>query len=156
MTVEAGVDRAALLAQLDALHASFDRRAVSSLAEPLMSTPLTMQQLKVLTLIAAERDLATGHGLAETLSVSVATMSGLIDRLVEHGMARRSDDPNDRRIRRLSVTEAGSSTLRNLISSGNRMPPQVLERLTNDELHALVQGLMALDRVMAELSSPAR
>ena len=156
MTTSADGDRVALLTRLDQLHASFDRRAVSSLAEPLMSTPLTMQQLKVLTLIAAERDRATGHGLAETLGVSVATMSGLVDRLVEHGMVRRSDDPDDRRIRRLSVTDAGSSTLRSLISSGNRMPPQVLDRLSDDDLRALVQGLVALHRAMAELSQQAK
>ena len=156
MTTSADGDRVALLTRLVQLHASFDRRAVSSLAEPLMSTPLTMQQLKVLTLVAAERDRATGHGLAETLGVSVATMSGLVDRLVEHGMVRRSDDPDDRRIRRLSVTDAGSSTLRSLISSGNRMPPQVLDRLSDDDLRALVQGLVALDRAMAELSQQAK
>ena len=152
MTVSAGGSRVALLAQLDALHASFDRRPLSSLAEPLMSTPLTMQQLKVLTLIATERDRATGHGLAETLRVSVATMSGLVDRLVEHGMVLRTDDPHDRRIRRLSVTDAGSAALRSLISTNSPMPPQVLERLSDDDLRALVQGLTAVDRVMEELS----
>jgi len=152
MTISQDVDRAALLQQLEELHASFDRRALSSWAEPLLSTPLTMQQLKVLTLIAAERDRATGHDLAEALNVSVATMSGLVDRLVEHGMVRRSDDPDDRRIRRLSVTDAGTATLRSLISSGNTMPPQVLALLADDDLRALVQGLVALDRAMEELS----
>ena len=111
-----------------------------------------MQQLKVLTLIAAERDRATGHDLAEALHVSVATMSGLVDRLAEHGMVQRRDDPDDRRIRRLSVTEQGTATLRALISSGNTMPPQVLERLTDADLCALVQGLVALDRAMEDLS----
>ena len=152
MTIGQDLDRAALLRRLDALHASFDRRALSSWAEPLLSTPLTMQQLKVLTLIAAERDRATGHDLAEALKVSVATMSGLVDRLADHGMVQRNDDPDDRRIRRLSVTAAGTSTLRNLISSGNSMPPQVLERVSNDDLRALVQGLDALDRAMEELA----
>ncbi|MFT4166589.1 MAG: MarR family transcriptional regulator [Microlunatus sp.] len=152
MAVSTGVGRAALLAQLDALHTSFDRRALSSLAGPLMSTPLTMQQLKVLTLIATEGDRATGHGLAETLRVSVATMSGLIDRLVEHGMVVRTDDPNDRRIRRLSVTGIGSGALRSLLSSSSPMPPQVIERLSDDDLRALVQGLLAVDQVMEELN----
>lgn len=152
MTVSTGVDRVALLSQLDALHASFDRRALVSLAEPLMSTPLTMQQLKVLTLIATERDRATGHGLAETLRVSVATMSGLVDRLVEHGMVMRTDDPDDRRIRRLSVTDAGSAALRILLSTTGPLPTQVLERLSDEDLQALVRGLLAVDRVMDELS----
>ena len=153
MSINTGVDRAALLAQLDELHASFERRALLSLAEPLMSTPLTMQQLKVLTLIAADRDRATGHDLAEALGVSVATMSGLVDRLAEHGMVKRRDDPADRRIRRLSVTPAGSATLRSLVSSSNSMPPQVLAQLADDDLRALVQGLLALDRVMDELAA---
>lgn len=146
------VDRATLLDELAELHASFDRRAVSSWAEPLMSTPLTMQQLKVLTLIAADGDRATGHDLAEALGVSVATMSGLVDRLVEHGMVRRSDDPADRRVRRLGVTELGRDSLRSLLSSSNTMPPAVLDRLPDDDLRALVQGLRALDRVLEDLS----
>jgi DNA-binding MarR family transcriptional regulator len=154
MTISQDVDRPALLRRLEELHASFDRRALSTWAEPLLSTPLTMQQLKVLTLIAAEHDRATGHDLAEALHVSVATMSGLVDRLAEQEMVQRRDDPTDRRIRRLSVTPLGSATLRALISSGNTMPPQVLERLADPDLCALVQGLVALDRAMEALSEP--
>lgn len=151
MTISQDLDRAALLRQLDELHDSFDRRALTAWAEPLLSTPLTMQQLRVLTLIAAERDRATGHDLAVTARVSVATMSGLVDRLVDHGMVRRTEDLHDRRIRRLAVTDVGTATLRSLISSGSRMPPAVLARLTHDDLGALVQGLAALDRALAEL-----
>lgn len=151
MTISQDTERSALVRRLEEVQASFERRAVSTISEPLLSTPLTMQQLKVLTLIAAERGRAAGHDLAETLNVSVATMSGLVDRLVEHGMVQRSDDPADRRIRRLSVTDAGSATLRGLLSS-NSIPNQVLDRLAEDDLRALVQGLAALDRVLEELS----
>ena len=152
MTTSQPTDRPTLLRRMDELQASFDRRALNTLAEPLLSTPLTMQQLKVLTLIAAERGRAAGHELADTLDVSVATMSGLVDRLVEHGMVQRSDDLHDRRIRRLSVTDQGSATLRRLMSSHNTMPTQVLERLADDDLRALVQGLVAVDRALDELS----
>lgn len=153
MSINSDIDRPGLLRRLEELLATFDRRAVSTLAEPLLTTPLTMQQLKVLTLIAAERGQATGHDLAETLAVSVATMSGLVDRLVEQGMAQRQDDPTDRRVRRLSVTDLGSATLRNLVSSHNTLPQPVLDRLADDDLQALVQGLIAVDRVLAELAA---
>jgi DNA-binding MarR family transcriptional regulator len=151
MTTSDSGERSTLLRRLDDVQASFDRRALTTMTEPLLSTPLTMQQLKVLTLIAAERGHATGHELAETLEVSVATMSGLVDRLVEHGMVQRSDDPADRRIRRLSVTDLGSASLRSLVTSHNTMPARVLDRLADDDLRALVQGLVALDRVLEEL-----
>ena len=155
MTISQDSERSTLLRRLEEVQTSFERRAVSRMAEPLLSTPLTMQQLKVLTLIAAERGQAAGHDLADTLRVSVATMSGLVDRLVEHGMVQRSDDPSDRRVRRLSVTDAGTATLRSLLSSQNTMPTAVLERLDDDDLRALVQGLAALDRVLEELGRRA-
>ena len=53
-----------LISCLERVQESFERRALSSMAEPLISTPVTMQQLKVLTMIAIDPDKATGHELA--------------------------------------------------------------------------------------------
>ncbi|HWH99451.1 MAG TPA: MarR family transcriptional regulator [Propionibacteriaceae bacterium] len=141
-----------LIGCLERVQASFERRALSSMAEPLISTPLTMQQLKVLTMIAIDPERATGHELAAQLKVSVATMSGLVDRLVEHGMVTRGEDPTDRRVRPLSVTPEGSATIRSLLSSSGTMPSPILRRLAIEDLRALVQGVMAFDRAVRELS----
>ena len=147
-----------LIGCLERVQDSFERRALSTMAEPLISTPLTMQQLKVLTMIAIDPEKATGHELAAQLKVSVATMSGLVDRLVEHGMVARGEDPTDRRVRPLSVTPEGSATIRGLLSSAGTMPTPVLRRLALEDLRALVQGVLALERAVQELSeesSPA-
>ena len=141
-----------LIRCLERVQESFERRALSSMAEPLISTPVTMQQLKVLTMIAIDPDKATGHELAAQLKVSVATMSGLVDRLVEHGMVTRGEDPTDRRVRRLSVTPEGSATIRSLLSSAGTMPTPVLQRLPIEDLRALVQGVLAFERAMSELT----
>ena len=119
-----------LISCLERTQASFERRALSSMAEPLISTPLTMQQLKVLTMIAIDPERATGHELAAQLKVSVATMSGLVDRLVEHGMA----------------------TIRSLLSSSGTMPSPFLRILAIEDLRALVQGVLAFERAVAELA----
>jgi DNA-binding MarR family transcriptional regulator len=140
-----------LIRCLERVQESFERRALSSMAEPLISTPVTMQQLKVLTMIAIDPDKATGHELAAQLKVSVATMSGLVDRLVEHGMVTRAEDPTDRRVRRLSVTPEGNATIRGLLSSAGTMPTPVLRKLPIEDLRALVQGVLALERAMDEL-----
>ena len=152
----AGSEQDELILCLERIQDSFERRALSSMAEPLISTPLTMQQLKVLTMIAIDPDRATGHELAAQLQVSVATMSGLVDRLVEHGMVSREEDPSDRRVRRLSVTPEGSATIRSLLSSAGTMPTPVLRRLAIEDLRALVQGILAFDRAVHELAEPAR
>jgi DNA-binding MarR family transcriptional regulator len=141
-----------LISCLERVQDSFERRALSSMAEPLISTPLTMQQLRVLTMIAIDPDRATGHELATQLKVSVATMSGLVDRLVEHGMVTRGENPNDRRVRPLSVTPEGSATVRSLLSSSGTMPTPVLRRLAIEDLRALVQGVLALERAVNELA----
>jgi DNA-binding MarR family transcriptional regulator len=141
-----------LISCLERVQESFERRALSSMAEPLISTPLTMQQLKVLTMIAIDPERATGHELAAHLKVSVASMSGLVDRLVEHGMVSRSEDPSDRRVRRLTVTPEGSDTIRSLLSSAGTMPTPVLRRLAIEDLRALVQGILAFDRAVQDLT----
>ena len=144
-----------LISCLEHIQESFERRALSSMAEPLISTAVTMQQLKVLTMIAIDPDKATGHELAAQLKVSVATMSGLVDRLVEHGMVSREEDPSDRRVRRLSVTSEGSATIRSLLSSAGTMPTPVLRRLAIEDLRALVRGVLAFDRAVRELADPS-
>jgi DNA-binding MarR family transcriptional regulator len=151
----AGSEQDELISCLEHVQDSFERRALSSMAEPLISTPLTMQQLKVLTMIAIDPEKATGHELAAQLKVSVAAMSGLVDRLVEHGMVSREEDPSDRRVRRLSVTAEGSSTIRGLLSSAGTMPTPILRRLAIEDLRALVQGVLAFDRAVRELADPS-
>jgi DNA-binding MarR family transcriptional regulator len=146
-------ERDGLMAQLERIQQEFERRALSSMAEPLISTPLTMQQLKVLTMIAIDPEKATGHELAGLLKVSVATMSGVIDRLVEHGVVVRTEDPADRRVRRLTVTPEGSEMIRGLLSTTGTIPVPVLERMGVDDLRALVQGLRAIDQASRELQS---
>jgi DNA-binding MarR family transcriptional regulator len=148
----AGSEQEELIGCLERVQDSFERRALSTMAEPLISTPLTMQQLKVLTMIAIDPEKATGHELAAQLKVSVATMSGLVDRLVEHGMVTRGENPTDRRVRPLTVTPEGSATIRGLLSSAGTMPTPVLRRLALEDLRALVQGVLALERAVQELS----
>ena len=149
----ARAERDELMVQLERIQQEFERRALSSMAEPLISTPLTMQQLKVLTMIAIDPEKATGHELAGLLKVSVATMSGIIDRLVEHGVVLRTEDPTDRRVRRLTVTSQGSEMIRGLLSTTGTIPIPVLDRMSVDDLRALVQGLGAIDQAARELQN---
>jgi len=153
-------ERDELIQQLERTQQDFERRALSAMADPLISTPLTMQQLKVMTMIALDPTKATGQNLAGLLRVSLASVSGIVDRLVDHGMVLRTEDPLDRRVRRLTVTEEGSEIIRTLLSSAGTMPTPVLRRMALDDLRALVRGIRAVDRITAELcprpSEPTR
>jgi DNA-binding MarR family transcriptional regulator len=141
-------EREELIRQLERTQQEFERRGLCAMTEPLIATPLTMQQLKVLTLIAVDPDRATGQHLAATLHVSLASMSGIVDRLVQHGMVERAEDPRDRRVRRLTVTPEGSEMIRSLLSSAGTLPTPVLQRVATEDLRALLQGIRAVDRAL--------
>ncbi|MER7210390.1 MarR family transcriptional regulator [Streptosporangium sp. NPDC000239] len=89
------------------------RRAPS----PLFDTNLTMRQLKVVMLLAY-RDSASGQDLAHHLDVGLGTVTGIVDRLVGHGLVTRREDPNDRRVRRVELTSAGRTLVERIADAG--------------------------------------
>jgi len=97
---------------------------------------LTMQQLRVLGFIAKEPGLA-GHELGERLGVSAPTASGLIDRLVEKGLLARVDDHEDRRVRRLHLTDEGRALIRQMDSLVQRAMMKVIQNMTVEDLEAI-------------------
>ena len=149
-------DRATLLRELARLHERFEQRALSNMLEPLIASPLTMQQLKVLAMVAVEQGQATSQTLARRLKVSLATMSGIIDRLVDHDVVRRTDDPSDRRVRRLVVTPAGSELVARILSGPDIMPESVLERMNQHDLKALLGALAALEQAWVDVLAEHR
>ncbi len=55
--------------------------------------------------------------IAEALSLEAASLVRVIDQLVESGLVVRTDDPNDRRAKILSLTAAGQSRATQLEST---------------------------------------
>src|SRR5690349_601507 len=144
----AGDERRALLDRLEAMQDALDTTALPSMLEPLMSMDLTIQQLKVLMILVTSDEGGTGQGLARALGISLASISGLIDRLEGHGMVERVEDERDHRVRRVLVTPLGRQTVHRLVSAQSQMSREPLEKLELDDLRALEQGMRAVLRVM--------
>jgi DNA-binding MarR family transcriptional regulator len=53
--------------------------------------------------------------LAETLGVSVPSMSRAVDGLVKRRLATRVEDPDDRRVRRVAITERGKRLVETVV-----------------------------------------
>jgi len=71
---------------------------------------VTMSQAKVLHVVEAMPDVRMTE-LAARLAVSLSTVSGIVDRLVDQGLLARRDDPADRRHVLLRITGVGSTQL---------------------------------------------
>ena len=138
-------DRERILRNLEALADSLQSSAMATFLDPLLATDLTLRQLKVLTVLVTTEEGATGRGLSESFRVSMASMSGLIDRLVAQGVAVRSEDPKDARVRRVKATPLGRALVRRLVSGRPELNFDILARLAVEDLRALEQGMRAID-----------
>jgi len=116
---------------------------------PLLATPLTVQQLRCLTILVIEGS-ATPHQLSDLLAVSPATTTGITDRLVRAGMADRVQDTRDGRGRVVSPTAAGQRVVRELLASSVETDAALLAGLTAGELAGLHRGLSGILRVLRE------
>lgn len=148
-------ERRHLVQSLEALGTAFRATALPGLLDSLLSTELTIQQLKVLAVLATTENGATGRGLADSFGVSLASMSGLVDRLVAQGAATRVQDDADGRVRRIQATPLGLALVRRLMAAQPELSSEFLARIPLEDLRALEQGMRAVQAVMEAGASPA-
>ncbi|WP_432829758.1 MarR family winged helix-turn-helix transcriptional regulator [Dactylosporangium sp. CA-092794] len=103
---------------------------------PIFSVNLTMQQLKVLMLLSRHDGLSSQE-LTRHLGVTLATLSGIIDRMVAQGHVTRTEDPHDRRVRRIHLSPAGRELLEEITDNGARAQRRMLNRLDDETLGML-------------------
>jgi DNA-binding MarR family transcriptional regulator len=128
-------------------------RAFAHLQSPLFTSNLTMRQLKVVLLLSLRGSLS-GQDLAHDLGVGLGTVTGIVDRLVQHGLVSRHEDPNDRRVRRVELTPAGTRVIEEINDAGLRHIRQIMEHLDLDTLRALAHVTRRLQEVAEELHRP--
>jgi DNA-binding MarR family transcriptional regulator len=113
-------------------------------SDPLLTANLTMPQFRLL-LVLALRGGAAGHDLAESMGVSLATITGIVDRLAAQELVTRREDPRDRRVRRVELTAAGRGLVDDIAAAGTASQRRLLDRLSLDDLAILERafGLLA-------------
>jgi DNA-binding MarR family transcriptional regulator len=110
---------------------------------------LTMPQLKALLLAHAPGG-ASHSEIARALGVGVSTVTGIVDRLVEHGLVERHADAADRRLSRVVATAGGADLLDRLWASRREQLGTVLGELSPDERNALINALHHLAALLGE------
>ncbi|MDA0645993.1 MULTISPECIES: MarR family winged helix-turn-helix transcriptional regulator [Nonomuraea] len=125
-------------------------RALARHQSPLFSSNLTMRQLKVIMLVAANGS-ATGQDLSHNLGVTLGTVTGLVDRLVAHGLVSRHEDPHDRRVRRVELTPAGRTLIEEINDAGLKQYRRIMNHLDTETLRCLHHVTVRLHEAAAEL-----
>ncbi|MEJ2291260.1 MAG: MarR family winged helix-turn-helix transcriptional regulator [Deinococcales bacterium] len=90
--------------------------------------------------------------VAATLGVSAAAATGMVGRMEERGLVRRTRDERDRRVVLVGLTSKGRTVLADIGNRGRASLARVLSRLDADELTQLRDGLRAFQRAAQELA----
>ncbi|MDY6893454.1 MAG: MarR family transcriptional regulator [Chloroflexota bacterium] len=104
---------------------------------------LTMPQLKVVLLLFQEGPLRMSV-IASELGVSLATATGIIDRLVERDIVFREDDPDDRRVVLCHLSDKGENLISGLWHLSRERTRDLLEAMDLQQLLLLGEVLEAL------------
>lgn len=136
------------MAELEQARHAVEVFLIPQILESMLSLRLTMQQVKILSILVVEPATGSIRQLAELTGVSLATMSGIVERLEDHEMVERVADPEDQRVRRVVATALGRQTIRKLMSSNRELEYAPLEHLAIEDLAALVQGVRAVAQTM--------
>ena len=92
--------------------------------------------------------------LARKLDIGKAPMTGLIDRLEESGFVERRPDRNDRRAKRIVITDRGHDILDRMASVGLRLNQTVLAGLTPDEIAIAEKVLSQMKENIRTITDP--
>jgi DNA-binding MarR family transcriptional regulator len=111
---------------------------------------LSIVHLHVLTILEGAGSLPMGK-LAEALDVSVASATGIVDRMEQRGLVERRHNPDDRRVVLVHPTEAGLRVFSDMNELRRQNLRAILVRLSEDELKATIVGLRAMSKVRATI-----
>lgn len=134
-----------LVQAVDESLESLLRHVAGRNAPEFLGVDVTMSQAKVMHVARLQPGISMS-ALAAELKVGPSAISGLVDRLVEHGYLERQEDPSDRRQQLVSLTPAGQETVDRIREFSVSHIRPLLCRLSRPELAALHTGITALDR----------
>jgi DNA-binding MarR family transcriptional regulator len=108
----------------------------------------SLVHLNVLTLLDAEGPDSMSH-LADALDVSVASMTGIVDRMEKRGLVERRHGGRDRRVVLVYPTETGRDVFKEIDRRRRDSLTTILGRLSDQELSGLLAGHRALRKARA-------
>jgi len=113
-------------------------------AAEFLEIDISMPQAKVLYLAASSEGGRRMSALATRLGVTLSTVSGLVDRLVDAGLAARRDDPEDRRQVIVSVTSGGNHLMERFRELNRRQAQELFGSLADDDLDTVERAFELL------------
>ncbi len=111
---------------------------------------ISSTQLHVLFLLVSQGSMPMGR-LADHLDVSLPNVTGIVERMVEHGQVERTRSDDDRRIVEVAVTAAGRQTVEEIDMIRRSQLAAVICRLNAEQQERALRTFTELRQAAEEL-----
>ena len=116
------------------------------------ATGLSMSQFGILMQLHYHKDCGVSD-LSGRFDITNAAASQLVDKLVQSGLIQREEDPNDRRAKRLNLTDKGRGLIQQDIEKRYRWVNQLAKKLSAEEREKVAEALNIMIQAAQELES---
>jgi DNA-binding MarR family transcriptional regulator len=131
--------REKLTRQIIESHRRVNRAVRQRTRDSWVRLDLTIPQLKSLFYVSWHGKV-NPSALASGIRVTPANVTGIVDRLVEHGLLVRTADADDRRVSWLTLTDKGKTLINDLREGRAQEMRRILDKLTEEELAIVAHG----------------
>jgi DNA-binding MarR family transcriptional regulator len=112
------------------------RVLLPTVPKELLELDFTMSQLKMMFLLFLNGPMRMSD-LASDLGVTLATSTGLADRLVERDLVTRESQPDDRRVVLCRLSESGQKAVSRIWESAGSRMRELIQALDTEKLQTL-------------------
>lgn len=121
----------------------FMRRSMQNVMRHTRDCGWSMSQLGTLMIIHRRGTTAVSE-IGEELGVTNAAASQMLDRLVNEGLIYRTEDPNDRRVKQIKLTEKGRRIIQESFEARHGWLIDLADNLSSSEKEQARQTLHVL------------
>ena len=123
------------------------REFVKQQTAEFIKTKISMPQFIVMEIIS-HRGESRMTDLANSLDVTTAAMTGIVEKLVKGGYSSRVEDPEDRRIVKVKLTLKGDKIIKEMVEARKKITIKLFGNISQEERE---QYLNILTRVHDQL-----
>ncbi len=121
----------------------FMQRSMHDFKRFMDSTGLSFSQVNILMRLM-HGEISSVSEIGDMMGISNAAASQTVDRLVVMGFIERTEDPDDRRTKRLALTDRGRSTIEKGVEARVKWIENVTDTLTTEQQARIISALTLL------------
>ncbi len=121
----------------------FMQRSMRDFKRFMDETGLSFSQLSVLMRLKHGGNSGVTE-IGDQMGVTSAAASQAVDRLVQLGLIERTEDPEDRRAKRLALTKKGSALIEQGVEARGKWIEGLTDALTPDQQNMIISALTLL------------